>query len=45
MAVQQIKNNKTAGLDGIPAEMLKAGGEATVMVLKSFIDHNWETGE
>ena len=45
MAVQRMKNTRTAGLGGIPAEMLKAVGETTVIVLNSIVDHIWETGE
>ena len=32
-------------MDNISVEMLKAGGETTVTVLKSIIDRIWENGE
>ena len=44
-AIQKLKNDKAAGLDGIYGEMLKAGGETVVQALKTIIDHVWKTGE
>ena len=44
-AIHKLKNDKAVGLDGIPAEALKAGGETVVSLLKSIIDHVWKTGE
>ena len=44
-AVKRLKSNKAAGLDNIPAELLKAGGETVIDALKSIIDSLWVTGE
>ena len=44
-AVNKLKNNKAPGMDNISSEMLKAGGETTVTVLKSIIDKIWENGD
>ena len=37
-AIEKMKKNKAVGLDGIPAEALKAGGDTVVNCLKSVID-------
>ena len=44
-ALYNIKSNKAGGLDGIRAEVLKAGGETTIRIMKSIIDEVWVTGE
>ena len=43
-AIKKLKNNKSAGLDGVTAEMLKAGGETVVKALKVIIDDIWYSG-
>ena len=44
-AVNKLKNNKAPGLDEVSAEMIKAGGETSISVLKSVIDQIWTTGD
>uniref|UniRef100_H3ABE5 Reverse transcriptase domain-containing protein n=1 Tax=Latimeria chalumnae TaxID=7897 RepID=H3ABE5_LATCH len=44
-ALQRLKNNKAVGLDRIPAEALKAGGETLLHIMKAIINSIWETGE
>uniref|UniRef100_H3A3N0 Reverse transcriptase domain-containing protein n=1 Tax=Latimeria chalumnae TaxID=7897 RepID=H3A3N0_LATCH len=44
-ALRRLKNNKAVGLDRIPAEALKAGGETLLNIMKAIIDNIWETGE
>eukprot|EP00112_Aurelia_sp_Birch-Aquarium-sp1_P006387 Seg1706.5 transcript_id=Seg1706.5/GoldUCD/mRNA.D3Y31 product="Transposon TX1 putative 149 kDa protein" pseudo=true protein_id=Seg1706.5/GoldUCD/D3Y31 len=44
-ALYKIKSNKAGGLDGITAEVLKAGGETMIQIMKSIIDEIWVTGE
>jgi hypothetical protein len=44
-AMHRMKSGKATGSDEIPAEALKAGGETTVQILKTIIDHIWTTGE
>ena len=44
-AIKKLKNDKAAGLDGIPGEMIKAGGETVVQAMKTIIDQIWKTGE
>ena len=43
--VKTLKNNKAPGMDGISAEMLKAGGETVIAALKVIIDDIWKNGE
>jgi hypothetical protein len=40
-AVSQMKNGKAAGVDGIPAEVWKFGGEGVLRVLHSFCEKVW----
>jgi len=40
-AVKRLKNGKAAGNDGIPAEVLKADGNATAKMLKPLFDEIW----
>jgi exonuclease III len=44
-AIRALKSHKAPGLDGIPAEYLKYGGDALVKVLHGVITSVWETGE
>ncbi|XP_025996626.2 uncharacterized protein LOC105203684 [Solenopsis invicta] len=41
-AVRELKNNKAAGPDDIPAEILKADVEATVELLYPLLKHAWD---
>ena len=42
-ALFRLKNRKAAGMDGIPVELLKHGGESTVIWLHAIICKVWET--
>ena len=42
-AVNKLKKNKAAGLDGIPAELLQYGGEAVVKELSQLFNTIWHT--
>ena len=44
-AIKKLKTEKAVGLDQIPAEALKAGGQTVVKALKNIIDKIWRTGE
>ena len=44
-AMQQTNSRKAAGLDGIPVELFKAGGDATLDRLHEICTLVWETGE
>ena len=41
-SIHNGKNNKAMGLDNIPMEALKAGGDTVVMCLKQIIDEIWK---
>ena len=43
-ALRKIKNNKSPGIDGIPAELLKASGEAGLKALLELCNKIWTTG-
>ncbi|CAH1231299.1 Hypp378 [Branchiostoma lanceolatum] len=43
-AVNSLKNNKASGPDGVPGEILRAGGEPVVRCLHSFVTAAWTTG-
>ncbi|MEL7177812.1 MAG: reverse transcriptase domain-containing protein [Pseudomonadota bacterium] len=44
-AIKRLKCGKSPGVDGVTAEMLKAGGEAVVEWLTSICQRAWEEGE
>jgi len=44
-AICKLKNNKAAGLDEIPAELLKQGGEPVAEVLTELFNHIWHAEE
>ena len=44
-AVQSLKKGKSAGVDNIPAELVKAGGENEITALTTICNKIWQTGE
>ena len=44
-AVNTLKTGKSPGVDNIPSELLKNGGEATTTVLTAICQKIWETKE
>ena len=44
-AVQSLKKGKSAGVDNIPAELVKAGGESVITTLTTICYKIWQTGE
>jgi len=45
VAIKGLKNNKSAGPDGIPAEVFKHGGHHLTHRLHQFIHRAWTTGK
>ena len=45
VAVKGLKNNKSAGPDGIPVEVFKHGGHHLIHRLRQFIHRAWTTGK
>jgi len=43
--IRKLKNNKAAGLDEIPVELLKQGGEPVTEVLTELFNHIWHAEE
>ena len=43
--IKSLKNNKSAGPDGIPSEILKYGGESLHQLLHEFICEIWRQGD
>ena len=41
VAIQRLKNNKTAGPDGLSAELFKAGGDEFVISMHQLICRIW----
>ena len=44
-AVQPLMKGKSAGLDNIPAELVKVGGEDVITALTTICNKIWQTGE
>ena len=44
-AVKALKAGKSAGVDNIPAELVKAGGDSTIDMLHLICNKIWQTGE
>ena len=44
-AVESMKNGKSAGVDNIPAELVRAAGEDVITALTTICDKIWQTGE
>ena len=44
-SVQSLKNGKSAGVDNIPAELVKAGAEDVINALTTICNKIWQTGE
>ena len=45
IAVASLKGGNSAGLDNIPAELVKAGGETMIDVLTEICNRIWSTGD
>ena len=45
VAVQSLKNGKSAGVDNIPSELVQAGGENVITALTTICNKIWQTGE
>ncbi|KAK3867667.1 hypothetical protein Pcinc_026891, partial [Petrolisthes cinctipes] len=44
-AVDSLRSGKSAGVDNIPSELLKHGGESTINMLTIICNKIWQTGE
>ena len=44
-AIKKLKNDKSCGVDGIPAEMIKAGGDIVVDKLWKLCNEIWKKGK
>ena len=44
-AVQLLKKGKSAGVNNIPAELVRAGGEDVITALTTICNKIWQTGE
>ncbi|KAK3881877.1 hypothetical protein Pcinc_013718 [Petrolisthes cinctipes] len=44
-AVDSLRSGKSAGVDNIPSELLKQGGESTIDMLTIICNKIWQTGE
>ena len=44
-AIKHISNRKSSGYDGIPIEILKAGGDASIKILLILFNSIWRTKE
>ena len=44
-SVQSLKKGKSAGVDNIPAKLVKAGGEDIITTLTTICNKIWQTGE
>ena len=42
-AAQSLKKGRSAGIDNIPAELVKAGGEAEISALMTICNKIWQT--
>ena len=45
ISVASMKSGKSAGVDNIPAELIQAGGDTMIDVLKEICNRIWRTGE
>ena len=43
-AIHALKMGKSAGIDNIPAELIKAGGHIVILILLDICNKIWETG-
>ena len=44
-AIEQLKDNKAPGQDGIPIELIKAGEDATIKIITKICNNIWKTGK
>ena len=44
-AVRSLKKGKSAGVDNIPAELVREGGEDVITALTTICNKIWQTGE